>query len=102
MDYRAAMEERNRLFDMVYRIVSANSQMFGSASTAEWRLLYDWAVDFLTTRAFGYGMKETALIPIFDCLNHTYDQSKQIVQFALVDIQRERSALTSSYQFDTK
>ena len=35
----------------------ANQRVFGEGSQEEFRKLYNWASGFVTTRAFGYGMK---------------------------------------------
>ena len=35
--------------------------------------LYMWALGFVTSRAFGWGLPSTMLVPLADCLNHNND-----------------------------
>ena len=34
--------------------------------------IYLWALGFLQTRAFGWGLPSTMLVPLADCLNHDF------------------------------
>jgi len=34
-----------------------------------------WAMGFLNSRAFGWGLPATMLVPLADCLNHSYEST---------------------------
>lgn len=85
MEFQAAIVAQDKQFAEVWNIIEAFHEVFGKVTKEQCKIFHSWACSFLHTRAFGYGMKESALIPFFDCLNHTYDQTQQIVQFLLVD-----------------
>lgn len=89
MDYQAYRQQLAAEFGALQPLLAQHPELFPPAP--DYQQLFLRASDFVSTRAFGCGMKETALVPFFDCLNHGAGAT---VRLLLVNehFERDRSA----------
>lgn len=108
MDYFAYQKQVREEFTELYAILKKHPNLFPGETTVEqyWKIFME-ASDMISTRGFGYGMKETAIIPFFDCLNHRYGDTVRLMlvnqEFetdpAKYDVWKQQNPYSKDYEF---
>ena len=66
MNMKDARENVEKDFENVMKLKDLYPHLFGNFT----RELFEWAVTFVSTRLFGWGLPASMLVPLADALNH--------------------------------